>query len=137
MIYIYTYIMHTHTHIHTHTHTHTHSTCARAGVCRPRLRHRRPLKSVCVLVCLCVCLVCVCLSVCLSVCLCVQVFAGRDRGTGVLKWNASRVDLLFGANSELRTLAELYACDDSRRAFVVCVRCWLALLTCLLAADSC
>ena len=40
-------------------------------------------------------------------------FEGRGRGTGELKWTASRVDLLFGSNSELRALAEVYACDDA------------------------
>ncbi|MCH6583744.1 MAG: catalase-peroxidase, partial [Proteobacteria bacterium] len=46
------------------------------------------------------------------------VFEGRDRGTGDLKWTGTRVDLAFGSNSELRTIAEVYACDDSQQAFV-------------------
>lgn len=47
-----------------------------------------------------------------------QVFAGRDRTTGELKWTATRVDLIFGSNSQLRALAEVYACEDSRDKFV-------------------
>jgi catalase-peroxidase len=46
------------------------------------------------------------------------VFEGRNRGTGELKWTGTRVDLVFGANSELRALAEVYACDDSQQKFV-------------------
>jgi len=46
------------------------------------------------------------------------VFEGRDRRTGERKWTGSRVDLIFGANSELRALAEVYACDDAREKFV-------------------
>jgi catalase-peroxidase len=45
-------------------------------------------------------------------------FEGRERGTGELKWTATRVDLIFGSNSQLRALAEVYACDDSQMAFV-------------------
>ncbi len=45
-------------------------------------------------------------------------FEGRDRKSGSLKWTGTRVDLLFGSNSELRALAEVYACDDAREAFV-------------------
>ena len=45
-------------------------------------------------------------------------FEGRDRGTGDLKWTGTRVDLVFGSNSELRAIAEVYACDDSQQAFV-------------------
>ena len=45
-------------------------------------------------------------------------FEGRDRATGALKWTATRVDLVFGSNSQLRALAEVYACDDSREKFV-------------------
>jgi catalase-peroxidase len=44
-------------------------------------------------------------------------FEGRDK-TGALKWTASRVDLVFGSNSQLRALAEVYACDDSQQKFV-------------------
>ncbi len=47
-----------------------------------------------------------------------DVFEGRDRRTGDLKWTGTRVDLVFGSNSELRALAEVYACDDSLQAFV-------------------
>jgi catalase-peroxidase len=46
------------------------------------------------------------------------VFEGRDRGTGDLKWTASRIDLLFGSNSQLRAIAEVYASDDSQEKFV-------------------
>ena len=45
-------------------------------------------------------------------------FEGRDRASGELKWTASRVDLIFGSNSELRALAEVYACDDAQEKFV-------------------
>jgi catalase-peroxidase len=44
-------------------------------------------------------------------------FEGRD-GSGQVKWTASRVDLIFGSNSELRALAEVYACDDAKEKFV-------------------
>ncbi|HWM39558.1 MAG TPA: catalase/peroxidase HPI [Streptomyces sp.] len=47
-----------------------------------------------------------------------ETFEGRDRATGEVKWTGSRVDLLFGSNSELRALAEVYASDDSREKFV-------------------
>ena len=47
-----------------------------------------------------------------------DIFEGRDRKTGEVKWTGSRVDLVFGSNSELRALAEVYACDDSQRKFV-------------------
>ncbi len=47
-----------------------------------------------------------------------DVFEGRDRATGELKWTGSRVDLVFGSNSELRAIAEVYACDDSQQKFV-------------------
>ena len=46
------------------------------------------------------------------------VFEGRDSKTGVLKWTGSSVDLLFGSNSQLRALAEVYACGDSQQKFV-------------------
>ncbi|WP_018637052.1 catalase/peroxidase HPI [Parafrankia elaeagni] len=46
------------------------------------------------------------------------VFEGRDAATGELRWTASRVDLVFGSNSELRALAEVYASDDAREKFV-------------------
>jgi catalase-peroxidase len=45
-------------------------------------------------------------------------FEGRDRATGALRWTASRADLVFGSNSELRALAEVYASDDARAKFV-------------------
>jgi catalase-peroxidase len=45
-------------------------------------------------------------------------FEGRSRATGERKWTASRVDLVFGSNSELRALAEAYACDDAKEKFV-------------------
>ncbi len=47
-----------------------------------------------------------------------DVFEGRDRATGELKWTGTRVDLIFGSNSQLRALAEVYACDDSQKKFV-------------------
>ncbi len=47
-----------------------------------------------------------------------DVFEGRDRATGEVKWTGTRVDLVFGSNSQLRALAEVYACDDSRNKFV-------------------
>jgi len=45
-------------------------------------------------------------------------FEGRDRATGEVKWTASRVDLLFGSNSQLRAIAEVYASDDAHEKFV-------------------
>jgi len=45
-------------------------------------------------------------------------FEGRDRTSGALKWTGSRVDLVFGSNSQLRAIAEVYACDDARQKFV-------------------
>jgi catalase-peroxidase len=47
-----------------------------------------------------------------------EVFEGRDRATGAVKWTATRVDLIFGSNSQLRALAEVYACDDAKHKFV-------------------
>ena len=47
-----------------------------------------------------------------------HVYEGRDRKTGDLKWTATAVDLVFGSNSQLRAIAEVYACDDARRKFV-------------------
>ena len=47
-----------------------------------------------------------------------DLFEGKDRVTGAVKWTASRVDLIFGSNSELRALAEVYACEDSAEKFV-------------------
>jgi catalase-peroxidase len=46
------------------------------------------------------------------------VLEGRDRVTGALKWTGTVIDLVFGSNSQLRALAEVYACDDSQEAFV-------------------
>ncbi len=47
-----------------------------------------------------------------------DLFEGRDRASGELKWTATRVDLVFGSNSQLRALAEVYACDDAQAKFV-------------------
>jgi catalase-peroxidase len=47
-----------------------------------------------------------------------RIFEGRDRTTGDLKWTGTRADLIFGSNSELRALAEVYACEDSQEQFV-------------------
>jgi len=47
-----------------------------------------------------------------------DIFEGRDRKTGKLKWTATRVDLIFGSNSQLRSIAEVYACKDSQNKFV-------------------
>ncbi len=47
-----------------------------------------------------------------------ETFEGRDRATGEVKWTGSRIDLVFGSNSELRALAEVYASDDSQAKFV-------------------
>jgi len=47
-----------------------------------------------------------------------DVFDGRDRATGELKWTGTRVDLVFGSNSQLRALAEVYASNDAREKFV-------------------
>jgi catalase-peroxidase len=47
-----------------------------------------------------------------------DVFEGRDRATGELKWTGTRVDLIFGSNSQLRALAEVYGCEDSLDKFV-------------------
>ncbi len=47
-----------------------------------------------------------------------ETFEGRDRRTGELRWTGSRVDLVFGSDSQLRALAEVYACDDSQEKFV-------------------
>ena len=45
-------------------------------------------------------------------------YEGRDRASGQVKWTGTRVDLVFGSNSELRALAEVYACDDNKQKFV-------------------
>ncbi|TRO52495.1 catalase/peroxidase HPI [Candidatus Bathyarchaeota archaeon] len=47
-----------------------------------------------------------------------EVFEGRDRATGNLKWTGTRVDLIFGSNSQLRALAEVYGCEDSQKKFL-------------------
>jgi catalase-peroxidase len=47
-----------------------------------------------------------------------DVFQGCDRATGQLKWTGARVDLVFGSNSQLRALAEVYGCEDSQEKFV-------------------
>jgi catalase-peroxidase len=47
-----------------------------------------------------------------------NLFEGRDRKTGAVKWTGTRVDLIFGSNSELRAIAEVYGCSDSKEKFV-------------------
>ena len=47
-----------------------------------------------------------------------QVYEGRDRATGDLKWSATAVDLVFGSNDQLRAIAEVYGCDDGQESFV-------------------
>jgi catalase-peroxidase len=47
-----------------------------------------------------------------------DLFEGRDRATGKLKWTGTRIDLIFGSNSQLRAIAEVYGCDDAQQAFV-------------------
>jgi len=47
-----------------------------------------------------------------------DVFEGRDRQSGELKWTGTRVDLIFGSNSQLRALAEVYGCEDAQEKFV-------------------
>ncbi len=49
---------------------------------------------------------------------CEHFFEGRDLGTGDLKWTGTAADLVFGSNSQLRALAEVYACEDSKESFV-------------------
>ena len=49
---------------------------------------------------------------------CEHVYEGRDRRTGKVKWTGTAVDLVFGSNSQLRAIAEVYACDDSQQKFV-------------------
>jgi catalase-peroxidase len=48
-----------------------------------------------------------------------EVFTGRDRKTGKEKWTGTRVDLVFGSNSELRALAEVYGSADAQEKFVI------------------
>ena len=47
-----------------------------------------------------------------------DIFEGRDRKTNTYKWTATRADLIFGSNSELRAIAEVYACEDAKDKFV-------------------
>jgi catalase-peroxidase len=47
-----------------------------------------------------------------------DIFEGRDRATGALKWTGTRVDLIFGSNSQLRALSEVYGCEDSQKKFL-------------------
>jgi catalase-peroxidase len=47
-----------------------------------------------------------------------DVFEGRENGAGAVKWTGTRIDLVFGSNSELRAIAEVYGCDDSQQTFV-------------------
>ena len=47
-----------------------------------------------------------------------EVFEGRDRASGDLKWTGTRVDLIFGSHSQLRAIAEVYAQNDSKEKFV-------------------
>jgi len=47
-----------------------------------------------------------------------HVYEGRDRATGDVTWTGTAVDLVFGSNSQLRAIAEVYACDDSKEKFV-------------------
>jgi len=47
-----------------------------------------------------------------------NVYEGRDRNTGEVKWTATAVDLVFGSNSQLRALSEVYASDDAKEKFV-------------------
>jgi catalase-peroxidase len=47
-----------------------------------------------------------------------SIFTGSNRATGEVKWTGTRVDLIFGSNSELRAIAEVYGCGDSQEKFV-------------------
>jgi catalase-peroxidase len=47
-----------------------------------------------------------------------DLFEGRDRKTNKVKWTGTRVDLIFGSNSQLRSIAEVYACEDSKPKFL-------------------
>ena len=47
-----------------------------------------------------------------------QIFLGKDRISGKTKWTGTRVDLIFGSNSQLRAIAEVYACEDSEKKFI-------------------
>ena len=46
------------------------------------------------------------------------VFEGHDRGTDEIKWTGTRVDLIFGSNSQLRAVAEVYGCEDAQEKFL-------------------
>ena len=46
------------------------------------------------------------------------VYEGRDRATGEIRWTATAADLVFGSNSQLRAIAEVYACNDAEEEFV-------------------
>jgi catalase-peroxidase len=48
-----------------------------------------------------------------------EIFEGRDRKTGAVKYTATRADLIFGSNSELRALTEVYASNDAKEKFVI------------------
>ena len=47
-----------------------------------------------------------------------DLFEGKDRKTNKVKWTGTRVDLIFGSNSQLRAIAEVYACEDSKSMFL-------------------
>src|SRR3712207_4740336 len=47
-----------------------------------------------------------------------NVYEGRDRATGKVRWTATAVDLVFGSHSQLRAIAEVYSCDDAKEKFV-------------------
>src|SRR5690606_6490829 len=47
-----------------------------------------------------------------------RIFEGRHRASNTFKWTGTRADLIFGSNSELRAIAEVYACEDSKEKFV-------------------
>ena len=47
-----------------------------------------------------------------------DLFEGRDRATGELKWTGTRIDLIFGSDSQLRAVAEVYGCEDSQKMFL-------------------
>ena len=49
---------------------------------------------------------------------CPHLYEGRDRSSGEVKWNATAVDVVFGSNSQLRAIAEAYACSDAKEKFV-------------------
>jgi len=49
---------------------------------------------------------------------CEHFYEGTDYGSGEMKWKGASVDLVFGSNSELRAIAEVYACDDAQEAFI-------------------